>query len=162
MKRLTKPEVKNVVVKFWELNASRAPIKDFEEIFDCENVVIIVRADPDIVFKGIAAFADHQIGKLNFFDQRFDLKSIDTKLLDDGRAVSKTIGVWNASIWQSPAATSHRLIADLKHTWTVERSEKTGKAVIVRHVCERLKYRPGHAPIAAPQDFHMRIGGSGK
>ena len=123
---------------------------------------IIVRADPDIVFKGIAGFADHQIGKLDFFDQRFELKSIDTKLLADGRAVAKTIGAWFASYWKSPAANSHQLIADLKHTWTVVRSEKTGRAVLVRHVCERLKYRAGHAPIAATLDFHLRIGGAGK
>jgi hypothetical protein len=162
MKRLTKREVKDVILQFWELNASRAPIKAFEGIFDCEKLEIIVRADPDIVFNGIAGFADHQIGKLSFFDQRFELKSIDTKLLDDSRAVAKTVGVWNASYWQSPAPTSHRLIADMKQTWTIVRSEETGKAVLLRHVCERLKYRPGHAPIAAPQDFHMRIGGSGK
>jgi len=162
MKRLTKREVKEVILKFWELNASRAPIKAFEEIFDCENLEIIVRADPDYVFKGIAGFADHQIGKLGFFDQRFELISIDTKLLDEGRAVSKTIGVWNASYWQSPAATSHRLIADMKQTWTIVRSEKTGMAVLLKHVCDRLKYRPGHAPIAASQDFHMKIGGKGK
>ena len=144
MKRLTKREVKDVVLQFWELNASRAPIKAFEDIFDCENLEIIVRADPDIVFKGVAGFADHQIGKLNFFNQRFELKSIDTKISDDCRAVAKTEGVWYASYWQSPAATSHELIADLKHTWTIVRSEKSGLPVMLRHVCDRLKYRPGY------------------
>lgn len=161
MKRLTQREVKDVILKFWDLNASRAPIKAFEDIVDCENLEIIL-AGTDIAFQGIAGLADHQIGKLTFFDQRFELTSIDTKLLDDGRAVSKTVGVWYASYWQSPAATSHQLIADLKHTWMVVRSEKTGRAVLLRHVCDRLKYRVGHAPVAAPQDFHMRIGGSGK
>lgn len=157
MKPLTKQEVKAVIQKFWDLNATRAPIKAFEEIFDCENVEILV-AGTDIAFKGIAGFADHQIGKLCFFDQRFELKSIDTKFDKEGRAVSKTVGVWYASYWQSPAANSHQLIADLKHTWTVIRSEQTGKPIIIRHVCDKLKYRPGHAPIEAPQDFHFRIG----
>jgi hypothetical protein len=161
MKRLTQREVKNVLLQFWELNASRAPIKAFEEIVDCENLEIIL-AGTDVAFQGIAGLADHQIGKLIFFDQRFELRSIDTKLLDDGRAVSKTLGVWYASCWQSPAARSHQLVADLKHTWTVARSEKSGKAVLLRHVCERLKYRPGYAPIEAPKDFHLTIGRSGK
>ena len=161
MKKLTKREVKEVCVKFWDLNASRAPIKSFEEIF-AENVEIIVAAGTYIEFKGIAAFADHQIGKLGFFDQSFELKSIDTKFQEDGSAVAKTVGVWNASYWQSPAANSHRLIADLKHTWTIVRSEKTGKAVILRHVCDALKYRPGYAPIEAQKDFHLTIGKSKK
>jgi hypothetical protein len=161
MKRLTKREVKDVILQFWELNADRAPIKAFEEILDCENVEIVVRGT-DIEFKGIAGLADHQIGKLDFFDQRFELKSIDTKLGGDGRAVSKTVGVWYARYWKTPAATSHQLIADLKHTWTIVRSEKTGRAVLLRHVCERLKYRTGYAPLSAPEDFHMKIGRSGK
>ena len=49
-------------------------------------------------------------------NQRFELKSIDTRIADDGRAISKTEGVWYAAHWQSPAANSHDLIADLKHT----------------------------------------------
>jgi hypothetical protein len=99
---------------------------------------------------------------LTFFNQRFELKSIDTKITDDGHAISKTVGVWYASYWQSPAATSHELIADLKHTWTIVRGEKSGLPVLLRHVCDRIKYRPGYAPIEAPKDFHLRIGGAGK
>ena len=162
MKKLTKREVRYVILQFWQLNASRAPIKAFEEIVDCENLEIIMRASPDIQFNGIAGLADHQIGKLTFFDQRFELKSIDTKITQDGRAISKTNGVWYASYWQSPAAESHRLIADLKHTWTVVRHESSGKPVLLRHVCDKLTYRRGHAPIEAPKDFHLTIGRSGK
>lgn len=161
MKRLTKREAKDIVLRFWDLNASKAPIKALEEIVDCENLEIIV-AGTDIVFKGIAGLADHQIGKANFFNQRFELKSIDTHISDGNRAVVKTDGVWYASYWQSPAATSHDLIADLKHTWTIVRSEKSGLPVLLRHVCDRLKYRPGYAPIESPKDFHLTIGRSKK
>jgi hypothetical protein len=101
-----------------------------------------------------------QIGKLIFFNQRFELKSIDARIADDGRAISKTEGVSYAAYWQSPAANSHELIADLKHTWTVVRSEKSGKPVLLQHVCDRLTYRRSHAPIEAPRDFHLIVGGS--
>ena len=161
MKQLTKREVKDVILRFWDLNASRAPIKAFEDIVDCENLEIIL-AGTDIAFKGIAGLADHQIGKLIFFNQRFELKSIDTRIAGDGRAISKTEGVWYAAYWQSPAAKSHDLIADLKHTWTVVRGEKSGKPVLLRHVCDRLTYRRSHAPIESSRDFHLTIGGSAK
>jgi hypothetical protein len=157
MKPLTKREAKAVILRFWDLNASRAPIKAFEDIVDCENFEIIL-AGTVIAFKGIAGLADHQMGKLIFFNQRFELKSIHTRIADDGRAISKTEGVWYAAYWQSPAATSHELIADLKHTWTVVRSEKSGKPVLLRHVCDKLTYRRSHGPIEAPKDFHLTIG----
>lgn len=156
-KPLTQKEVRDVILAFWRLNASRAPIKDFEEIFDCENLEIRMRGT-GILFRGIAGWADHQIGKLAFFDQRFQLKTFQVAKKTDERIVAKTVGVWFARHWQSPAAYSHEMIADLKHTWTVIRSPKTGKAVILTHVCDKLKYRPGHEPQADPKDFHFRIG----
>ena len=64
MKKLTKREVKEVISAFWELNASRAPIKAFEDIFDCENVEIIL-AGTDIAFKGIAGFAGSILVRLD-------------------------------------------------------------------------------------------------
>ena len=50
MKQLTKREVKDVILRFWDLNAGRAPIRAFEEIVDCENLETIL-AGTDIAFK---------------------------------------------------------------------------------------------------------------
>ncbi len=156
MKPLTKREVRAVIQAFWDLNASRAPIKAFEEIVDIENLSITMRGT-DIAFHGIAGFADHQIGKLIFFDQRFVLKKIDITLKGD-TASAKTEGRWHASTWSSPAPYSHELIAELKHTWDIIRCPKTGRALMRGHVCEKLKYLPGHGPEDQPQDFHLKVG----
>jgi hypothetical protein len=154
--KLTEKEVRHVILEFFELNASRAPIKAFEEILDIESFEIVVQGT-DISFKGIAGLADHQIGKLIFFDQRFETEFIDITIHDD-HAVAKTKDRWHASQWQSPAPTSHRLIADLDHTWKVVRSERTGKALLTYHSADTWKYLPGHAPEEAPKEFHLVTG----
>jgi hypothetical protein len=154
--RLTEDEVRDVILAFFDLNASRAPIKAFEEILDCENFEIVVQAT-DVSFKGIAGLADHQIGKLIFFDQRFEAKFVEITIHDD-HAIAKTDDRWEASVWQSPAAYSRRLIAELTHTWKVVRSEETGKAVLRFHSADTWKYLPGHAPEEAPKEFHLTAG----
>jgi len=156
MKPLTKREVKDVIVRFNELNAGRAPIKAFEDIVDVENLYIRMRGT-DIDFRGLAGFADHQIGKLVFFDQRFSLTKCEPAI-KGGAAKVKTEGRWYARTWTSPAANSHELIAELKHTWEVFRCPETGRAKILGHVCERLKYLPGHGPRDTPKDFHFTVG----
>jgi len=160
MERVTEEEARHVVMQFFDLNANRAPVKAFEDIVDCENLEIVLEGT-DVAFHGIAGFADHQIGKLIFFDQRFELDSIKTENDDQGNAVLRTTGVWYASTWQSPAAQSHQLIADLEHTWTIVRNERSGQAVLRRQICERLEYRAGHAPQAVPLEFHLRVGQDG-
>ncbi|MEM1058961.1 MAG: hypothetical protein AAGK14_06910 [Verrucomicrobiota bacterium] len=156
MKPLTKREVRAVITAFWELNASRAPIKAFEEIVDTENLSITMRGT-DIAFHGIAGFADHQIGKLIFFDQKFVLRKLESTI-NGGEATARTEARWHARTWTSPAPYSHELIADLRHTWTLRRCPRTGRALMRGHVCERLKYRPGHGPEDTPKDFHLTVG----
>lgn len=115
-------EAFKVVEQFNHLNASRAPISDFLTIVDPENLIITLRGS-DIVFKGIAGFADHQIGKLIYFDQKFECELIKSEAQDDQITLS-TKGVWYARIWQSPAAYSQQLIADLTHTWILKKPNK--------------------------------------
>jgi hypothetical protein len=154
--RLTEEEVRNVILAFFELNASRAPIKAFEEILDLESFEIVVRGT-EIAFKGIAGLADHQIGKLIFFDQRFETEFTAITIHDD-HALAKTKDRWHASVWQSPAPYSRRLIADLDHTWKVVRCERTRRALLTFHSADTWKYLPGHAPEEAPKEFHLVTG----
>jgi hypothetical protein len=154
--KLTKREVRDVIRRFFELNAGRAPIKAFEEILDCERFEVRVKGT-DIAFIGIAGLADHQIGKLIFFDQRFETKSWDIAIHSD-HATAKTLDRWHASVWQSPAPRSHQLIAELVHTWKIIRSEKTGKAILRFHSADTWKYLAGHAPEEVPAEFHLTTG----
>ncbi|AWN74906.1 hypothetical protein LEAN103870_18455 [Legionella anisa] len=143
-----------VVEQFNHLNASRAPISDFLPIVDPENLIITLRGS-DIVFKGIAGFADHQIGKLIYFDQKFECELIKSETQRDHITLS-TKGGWYAKIWQSPAAYSQQLIADLSHTWILKKS-KQSTYIIVTHICEHFKYRDGFSPRDGVEDFHLNL-----
>ena len=152
--QLTEKSVQAVIEKFWHLNASKAPIKDFLSLLAPD--VYIELGFMDIKFKGIAEFADHQIGKLCFFDQRFELISINTTI-ENNIATSITKGVWHASTWTQNAPYSQKLIADVDHTWKVGLSDESDRAIMLGHVCDAMKYREGFSPEAAPKDFHLKI-----
>ena len=62
------PEIQkafDTILRFNELNVSRAPISDFLPIIDSENLIIQMR-DSDIIFNGVAGLADHQMGKMYY------------------------------------------------------------------------------------------------
>jgi len=150
----TDKNVQEVIERFWHLNASKAPIKDFIPIVSPDFHIEL--GFMDIKFKGIAEFADHQIGKLCFFDQKFELITINTTI-ENNIATSVTKGVWYASTWTQNAAYSQKLIADLDHTWKIGISDETDKVIILSHVCDAMKYREGFSPTAEPGDFHLKI-----
>ncbi|CAM3045693.1 Uncharacterised protein [Legionella steigerwaltii] len=147
-------EAFKVVEQFNHLNASRAPITDFLPIVDPEHLIITLRGS-DIVFKGIAGFADHQIGKLIYFDQKFECDLVKSETQDEQITLS-TKGAWYARVWQSPAAYSQQLIADLAHTWILKKT-KHATYIIVTHICEHFKYREGFSPRDMAEDFHLTL-----
>jgi len=144
-----------VIKKFNHLNASRASMTDFLDIIDPDRLVIMIR-NTDIRFEGIAGFSDHQMGKLIFFDQKFDCELINSTVNDNEITIS-TKGVWYASCWQTPAAYSQNLIADLKHTWILERENNKKPYRITTHICEEFGYRKGYAPTDETKDFHLNL-----
>ncbi|CEK11318.1 hypothetical protein [Legionella hackeliae] len=154
MTTINEEEAFQVIKKFNVLNASRAPISDFVGIIDLENFELRLRGS-DIFFKGIAGFADHQIGKLIYFDQSFDCE-LQSSQQEGNKITVATKGVWYAKTWQSPAAYSQQLIADLTHTWELEK-KTNGALLIVVHICETFAYRKGHAPGDIAKDFHLEL-----
>lgn len=146
-------EAFEIIKRFNHLNASRAPIKDFMPIIDVDNLVISIR-NTNILFKGIAGLADHQIGKLHFFDQSFECELIGSEI-SGNQITIMTKGVWHARRWQYPAANSQQLIADLTHTWVLERKAGTGPFVICTHICESFAYRDNFSPHQDELDFHL-------
>ncbi|MCW8386180.1 hypothetical protein OQJ18_01375 [Fluoribacter dumoffii] len=147
-------EAYRVVAQFNDLNASRAPISDFLPIVDAEDLIITLRGS-DIVFRGIAGFAEHQIGKLIYFDQQFECELVGSEIQGD-QIILSTRGAWYARIWQSPAAFSQQLIADLAHTWTLKKNHQA-KYIILIHICEHFKYRDGFSPHDMVEDFHLSL-----
>lgn len=148
-------EAFNIIKQFNHLNASRAPITAFLPIVDADNLLITLRGS-DIVFKGIAGFADHQIGKLIYFDQKFDCE-LQKSQIQGNKAIIETKGSWYARTWQPPAPYSQQLIADLSHTWELEKKDKQSTYIIVTHICETFSYRAGFSPTDIPGDFHLSL-----
>ncbi|QBR84780.1 hypothetical protein E3983_10695 [Legionella israelensis] len=151
---ISKQEAFQVIEKFNQLNASRAPIAEFVNLIDIENFEIRLQGS-NIFFKGIAGLADHQIGKQIFFDQSFDCEFIHSHMEND-QMIVETKGVWYAKTWQYPAAYSQQLIADLRHTWRLEK-QSDGHLLIVSHVCEHFAYREGYSPTDHTQEFHLLL-----
>lgn len=144
-----------IILTFNHLNASRAPIAAFEAIIDIVRFEIGVRGS-DIYFKGIAGLADHQIGKLIYFDQHFDCELLRHE--QEGKQITvHTKGAWHARLWQSPAGYSQQLIADMTHTWVLSRQTKDSPLLILSHVCESFAYRQGYSPADKAEDFHLRL-----
>ena len=151
------PEIQkafDTILRFNELNVSRAPISDFLPIIDSENLIIQMR-DSDIIFNGVAGLADHQMGKIIFFDQELDCELIKHKVNNQQLTIF-TKGVWYARTWQPPAPYSQVLMADLKHRWELKKTKNDG-FVIVTHTCEYFKYRDAHGPQDMSKDFHLDL-----
>lgn len=156
-KPLTKKEVKDVILKFCDLNAGRAPISAFAPIIDVEKFELKLLGT-DIAFYGIGGFADHQMGKLVYFDQRFILKSMKTTIKSD-YAIAVTSFIWEARHWEPPAAFSELLRAYVRQSWKIVRSSKTQSAMIVSHIADKFKYLKGYSPgDKRPEDFHLTLG----
>ena len=74
---LTRDEVRSVIETFWRLDADKAHLADFLPIMDDEFVIRAVsEAGEEVVrFDGLAGLEDHQDGKMDIFDEVFELTS---------------------------------------------------------------------------------------
>ncbi|CAG35788.1 unknown protein [Desulfotalea psychrophila LSv54] len=153
MQAITLKIVQELIESFYELNAGRALLRDFLPILDHEGFFMEL-AGTDIRFLGIAGLADHQMGKLIFFDQKFILLDIEVKL-DGDTALAQTNAEWHASTWSSPDPYSHRIKVALLHTWHVGRAKDDSRPILLGHVCEEFHYLPGFAPKEQAKEFHL-------
>ena len=75
---LTEDEVRDVIETFWRLDAGKAHLADFLPIMDDE---FVIRAVDDtgaevVRFDGLAGLEDHQDGKMDIFDEAFELTAL--------------------------------------------------------------------------------------
>ena len=159
---LSDTEVREVILKFWHLNAEKAPVSEFAPILDEDFALVAVNASGEEVvrFDGVSGLAEHQAGKEVYFDQRFTLRSFDCKLQGD-RAIAKTTALWECTHAEPGMAQSEPLKADLAHTWYARRSPETGQAVLSLHVCTYFQYLRGFGPApnrddaSTDREFHL-------
>src|SRR5438045_3018157 len=122
--------MREVILKFWRLNAENAPVSEFAPILDEDFALVAVNASGEEVvrFDGLSGLAEHQAGKEVYVDQRFTLRSFDCELQAD-RAVAKTTGLWECTRSEPGMAQSEPLKADLAHTWYARTGNGTSRAI---------------------------------
>ena len=143
---LTEGEVRWVIESFWRLDADKAHLADFLPIMDDEFVIRAVsEAGEEVVrFDGLAGLEDHQDGKMDIFDEVFELTSFR---LDPGPvAIAHTTCVWTFRRREPRSARSEVCVADLAHVWQLRRHPVRGCPVMTGHTCVRFEFRPGQAP----------------
>ena len=147
---LSEDQVRWVIETFWALDAGKAHLADFLPIMDDEFVVRAVDENGNEVarFEGLAGMEDHQDGKMDFFDEVFQLETF--QITEPGPAVVvQTTATWTFRHRAPRAATSEVCVADLAHEWHVRRHPVRLTAVMSGHTCTRFAFRPGQAPSAA-------------
>ena len=143
---LTEDEVRDVIETFWRLDAGKAHLADFLPIMDDEFVIRAVDdAGAEVVrFDGLAGLEDHQDGKMDIFDEAFELTALR---LDPGAVTAAhTTSVWTFRRREPRAPRSEVCVADLSHIWQFRRHPTRGRAVMTGHTCIRFEFRPGQAP----------------
>jgi hypothetical protein len=143
---LTADDVRDVIETFWRLDADKAHLAEFLPIMDDEFVIRAVdEAGEEVVrFDGLAGLEDHQDGKMDIFDEAFELTALR---VDPGPVTSAhTSCVWTFRRREARAPRSEVCVADLSHIWQLRRHPTHGRAVMTGHTCIRFEFRPGHAP----------------
>jgi hypothetical protein len=75
-----------------------------------------------------------------FFDEVHTTKELTITVPPEGdRAEVKIVTLWEASVWNPPAAKSERIAFEAGQTWGVQRSPSTGKPVIVTYFVDSFE-----------------------
>jgi len=143
---LTEDEVRGVIETFWALDADKAHLADFLPIMDDDFVIRAVGESGDEAarFDGLAGLEDHQDGKMDIFDEAFQLTAL--RLEPGAVTAAHTSSVWTFRRREPRAPRSEVCVADLSHIWQLRRHPTRGRAVMTGHTCIRFEFRPGQAP----------------
>ena len=151
---LTKEEVQQLILTFWKMEEEKAHLVDLMEITSPDLEISMGES----VWRGYRQLEDHQMGsKAQFFDQKFDPKSISVEVSGDQATVKSEVQ-WNARHWTFPAAKSQEIRATYWHTWIVKRSPTTGKPVVVLNHVDHMKYVEGFEPPEAKRRTDPHLG----
>jgi hypothetical protein len=75
-----------------------------------------------------------------FFDQNHIIRKLEA-VIDGDEAKVDIVVTWIAQTWTPPAARSEHIAMDAYQTWTVKRSEKSGKPIIVTYSVDKMEDR---------------------
>ncbi len=141
---ITEKQAKEVILDFYKLmdqKPKRAYLVDFFQILD-EKVIWRFK---DFHFDGHRGFEDHQEGKRKLFNETHHIISMVTTI-EDNIAIVETRAEWSGHTREEPSTCDNFLKADQTVTWKVKLSEKTGKPIIISHICTNITLLEGNMP----------------
>lgn len=142
---LTYSEVKQFAADWYSKLDVHAPVKEYIPLLAEEDSEFRF---PEITVAGFEGFEKWYEGVVRiFFDEVHTLKKVEPKPISNGQMEVKVVVKWEASMWNSPAAKSERIISDAYQTWIVERSAKTLKPVIKTYIVDSLDFAEGSAKL---------------
>jgi hypothetical protein len=122
-----------------------APLVDILPMLSADGDLAMVF--PEATLEGLTGFEGWYEGVIRiFFDEVHNVTEV-TSEINGTTAVVKVVVHWEASRWNSPAATSDRIILDAYQTWNVKLSETTGNIVVTKYIVDDIKYCEGSATL---------------
>lgn len=142
---LSYSEVKEFAADWYSKLDVHAPLEDYIPLLAEEGLEMRFPEATVYGFEGFQGWYERVIGI--FFDEVHTLKKVEPKPIENGRLEVKVVVKWEASMWNSPAAKSERIVVDAYQTWIVERSPNSGKPVVLIYIVDSLDYYEGSAKL---------------
>jgi hypothetical protein len=134
---ISHPELWSFATTWYRYLDVHAPLESFRNLVT-EDVEFVFPEATVKGFEGYTGWYNAVIGI--FFDEQHTLKIADIEKQSDDKAIVHVVVNWHASTWNSPDASSNRLMMDADQTWEVVKTE-TGLKVS-RYTVNFMSYEP--------------------
>jgi hypothetical protein len=138
---ITEAEAKELATEFYRLIDTHAPAEDFKSILSEDAFRVVL---PNVEINNFEEFkAWHARMVRGFFDgshKIYDVKLVSTS---DAETTAKIVLVWDAKVWNPPAAKSEPTSILTYTTYVIKRSPKTKKPVVASYVLDLVQFAAG-------------------
>ena len=141
---LTEDELRQFVADWFDLLDVHAPVEQVLPLVAEDDLEMVF---PEVTARGRDGFKEWYAKVTNrFFDEVHTLNAQRYSTAGGRGEIGLDLN-WQAKMWQPPAAKSRWLGFDVRQTWEMRRSARTGKAEIVRYVVSKFDPMPGSAAL---------------
>lgn len=133
---LTEAEVRAFVDGWYRALDIHVPLNDFLSMVASEGIEFRF---PEVTVTDQAGLTQWYNRVTNtFFDEVHETKELAITTSGDEAEV-KILTLWQASVWNPPAANSERIAFHARQTWRVKRSPTTGKPVVTTYIVDSFE-----------------------
>ena len=144
MAQLSEQEVRDMVIKWYQLLDVHAPTEELVALVATEGLEMRF---PEATLTTVDEFIGWYEGVVRiFFDEIHDMKELDVTMNGDTADVKLVVN-WQARVWNPPDAKSKWLGFDAYQTWVVRRAPDDGRLQVVTYIVDELRPMPGSSPL---------------